>query len=116
MLAGIAPVCLLVGGGASTVWLWLGDRSLSRRKEDEKSVKMSCPCCGVHVRFESERLGQQIDCPQCRKSMTLRGPENLKIACFFCKQHVEFPVHAIGEKVRCPHCKREIILKEPATG
>jgi hypothetical protein len=35
MVARFAPVCLLVGGSASTAWVWLGDRSLKRRKEDE---------------------------------------------------------------------------------
>lgn len=112
MMIAFAPVCLLVGGATSNVWLWLSGRSADRRKEGEKSIKMSCPGCGVHIRFESARLGQQIDCPQCRKSIALRRPENLKMSCYFCREHIEFPAHAIGEKMRCPHCRKDITLKE----
>jgi predicted RNA-binding Zn-ribbon protein involved in translation (DUF1610 family) len=112
LMVGFVPVCLLLGGSASTVWLWLGDRSTNRQKEQEKSIKMSCPECGVHIRFERGRLGQQLDCPQCRKSITLRQPKNLKMACFFCHEHIEFPAHAIGEKMPCPHCKKDITLKD----
>jgi predicted RNA-binding Zn-ribbon protein involved in translation (DUF1610 family) len=111
MMVGLAPVCLLMGGSASTVWLLLRGRSTSRRKEQEKFIKMSCPACGVHIRFERERLGQQLDCPQCRKSITLHVPKNLKMSCFFCHEHIEFPAHAIGEKMPCPHCKKDITLQ-----
>jgi hypothetical protein len=112
---GLAPVCLLIGGSASTVWLWLGDRSLNRAKEDEKSIKMSCPGCGVHIRFGRERLGKQLDCPQCSKSITLRREETLKMACYFCKEYIEFPAHAIGERLKCPHCQMDITLREFTT-
>jgi predicted RNA-binding Zn-ribbon protein involved in translation (DUF1610 family) len=114
MATAFAPICLLIGGGASTAWLWQGNRSSKRRKEDEKSIKMSCPECGTHIRFERERLGQQIDCPQCEKFITLRREQNLKMACYFCNGHIEFPTHAINEKISCPHCKMDITLKKPS--
>lgn len=114
MLAGFAPVCLLVGGSTSTMWLWLSRRSTNRRMKDAQSIKMSCPACGVHIRFGRERLGDQIDCPQCRKPITLRGLGSLKMACYFCDEHIEFPSHAVGEKMKCPHCDKDITLKEPA--
>jgi len=114
LLAGFIPICLLMGGSASTAWLWFAGRPSHRRQEDEKSIKMSCPGCGVHIRFERERLGQQIDCPQCHKVITLRREENLKMPCYFCREHIEFPSRAIGEKLKCPHCKNDITLRDLA--
>jgi hypothetical protein len=113
-MVAFAPAFLLAGGSASTVWLWLGNRLSNRRREDEKFVKMSCPACGIHIKFEGVRLGQQIDCPKCQKSITLRRSENLKMSCFFCAGHVEFPAHAVGEKLKCPHCHKDITLKATA--
>ena len=110
--AGLAPICLLIGGSASTTWFWVAERSANRRKENEKSIKMNCSGCGVHIRFERERLGEQVDCPQCGKSIKLRSPESLKMSCYFCDEHIEFPAHAIGEKLKCPHCHSDITLEE----
>ena len=75
---------------------------------------MSCPVCGVHIRFDERNLGQKIPCPHCQKAITLRKLDLLKMACFFCQEHIEFPPHAIGEKMPCPHCHMDITLKEPA--
>ena len=75
---------------------------------------MTCPGCGIHIRFALQNLGQRIPCPHCRKMITLREPDLLKMVCLYCKQHVEFPPHAIGQRIPCPHCKKEITLKEPA--
>jgi len=113
LIIGFIPIYLLVGSGTASFWLWFGQRTQSRLKEDGKFIKMSCPDCGVHIRFESARIGQQIDCPQCRKSITLRRQGNLKMSCYFCEGHIEFPAHAIGEKLKCPHCKMDITLNEP---
>jgi hypothetical protein len=76
-------------------------------------VKMFCPSCGGHIKFASQNIGQSIPCPHCRKTITLRKPENLKMSCFFCQGHIEFPAHATGGKMPCPHCKMDITLKEP---
>ena len=76
-------------------------------------LKMPCPSCGGHIKFDTRNLGQKAACPHCQAMITLRKPENLKMACFFCKGHIEFPPHAIGEKMPCPHCKMDITLKEP---
>jgi uncharacterized paraquat-inducible protein A len=75
---------------------------------------MSCPSCGIHIRFAGKNLGQKIPCPHCQTSITLRRPDLLKMACFFCHGHIKFPPHAIGEKISCPHCNMGITLKEPA--
>jgi hypothetical protein len=104
------PLYLLLGSYASVTSLWLE----GRRFKAAKFLKMSCPACGVHIRFDDRNLGQKIPCPQCQKPVTLRKPENLKMSCFFCQEHIEFPAHAIGEKMPCPHCKMDITLKEPA--
>ena len=113
VIIGFIPLYLLAGSSTASVWLWIGKHAENWQAEETKSIKMSCPACGVHIRFESDRLGQQLDCPQCRKSITLRRPENLKMLCFFCHGHIEFPTHAIGEKLKCPHCHSDITLKEP---
>jgi len=115
IIIGFIPIYLLAGSGTASFWLWFGKHAENRLKEETKSIKMSCPTCGTHIRFESARVGQQIDCPQCRKSITLRRPENLKMACYFCHGHMEFPAYAVGEKMPCPHCKMDITLKEVAT-
>jgi predicted RNA-binding Zn-ribbon protein involved in translation (DUF1610 family) len=115
IIIGFIPIYLLLGSGTASFWLWFGGRAESRLKEEVKFIKMSCPDCGVHIRFESVRLGQQINCPQCRKSITLRQPGNLKMFCFFCQGHIEFPTHAAGLKLKCPHCDQDITLKEPVT-
>ena len=87
---------------------WLGSRR-------GNFAKVSCPACGVHIKFARQNLGQKTSCPQCGKSVTLHQPEEkLKMSCFFCQGHIEFPPHAIGEKIPCPHCKMDITLKEPA--
>jgi hypothetical protein len=84
---------------------WLGSRR-------ENFAKMSCPACGGHIRFAAQNAGQAIPCPHCRKTITLRQPDNLKMSCFFCQGHIEFPPHALGQKIPCPHCKMDITLKE----
>jgi hypothetical protein len=101
---------LLLGSCVASVNLmWLEDQV----PQPVESRKMSCPGCGIHIRFDLQDLGQKIPCPQCQKVITLREPDLLKMACLYCKQHVEFPAHAIGQKIRCPHCKNEMTLKEP---
>ena len=106
---------LLVGGYAAVLWLWLGEPVLARnRKEQVESLKMSCPSCGIHIKFARQDLGRKIACPKCRTTITLRKPNLLKMSCFFCQEHIEFPSHAIGEKMPCPHCKMDITLKDPA--
>jgi hypothetical protein len=95
---------------ASVNLLWLEDR----KPQPAETRKMTCPGCGIHIRFALLNLGQQIPCPHCQKIITLREPDLLKTVCLYCKQHIEFPPHAIGQKIRCPHCKNEMTLKEPA--
>ena len=110
-IIGLLPLYLLLGSYAAMFWLWLA----GRRAKTDQFVKMSCPACGVHIRFADRNVGQKIPCPQCRKAITLRKPDLLKMSCFFCQEHIDFPPHAIGEKIPCPHCKMDITLKEPAT-
>ena len=107
-IIGVLPLYLLVGSYVGVFWLWLA----GCRAKAAKFIKMSCPACGVHLRFDDRNLGQKILCPQCQKSITLRKPDLLKIVCFFCQEHIEFPSHAIGEKMPCPHCNMDITLKE----
>jgi hypothetical protein len=110
IIIGLLPFYLLLGSCVAIIWLWWA----SRRVKAAKSHKMSCPACGVHIRFDDRNLGQKISCPQCRAAITLRKPDLLKMVCFFCQGHIEYPSHAIGEKMACPHCKMDIRLKEPA--
>ena len=110
IIISLIPVYLLFGSCVSLIWLWRGERWRMQKRE---SIKMSCPACGVHIKFASPFMGQKIPCPQCRAIITLRKPDLLKMACFFCHEHIEFPTHAIGEKIPCPHCKMDITLKEP---
>lgn len=109
IVIGLLPIFMLFGSYAAICWLWLA----TRRMKAAKFVKMSCPACGTHIRFDDRNLGQKIPCPHCQKAITLRKPNLLKMSCFFCKEHIEFPTHAIGEKMPCPHCKMDITLKEP---
>ena len=95
---------------ASVNLLWLEDQA----PQQTETRKMTCPGCGIHIRFALQNLGQRISCPHCQKIITLREPDLLKTVCLYCKQHVEFPADAIGERIRCPHCKNEMTLKEPA--
>jgi hypothetical protein len=114
------PAYLLFGSYLVLIWLW-GSKAgraarivaTDRHGSAAELLKMSCPSCGVHIRFACQNLGQKIPCPKCQKTITLRKPDNLKMSCFFCKEHIEFPAHAIGEKLKCPHCKMDITLKEP---
>jgi hypothetical protein len=99
---------ILLVGGAAVLWFQ------RRAAQVAGTLKMNCPSCGVHIRFAVQNIGQEIPCPQCRKSIVLRQPKNLKMSCFFCNEHIEFPSHAVGEKMPCPHCKMDITLKEPA--
>ena len=110
IIVGIMPLYLLLGSYAAVVRLW----QEGRRAKAAKFLKMSCPACGVRIRFDDRNLGQKIPCPHCRAAITLRKPDLLKITCFFCREHIEFPPHAIGEKISCPHCNMDITLKEPA--
>ena len=102
MMSAVAAY-LLVG---SCLLLW------KSRRVAPKALKLSCPNCGGHIRFSAQNLGQQIPCPHCRTTITLRKPdEMLKMSCFFCKEHIEFPSHALGQKIKCPHCKMDITLR-----
>lgn len=109
-IVGLLPIYLLLGSYSAMIWLWLE----GRRAKAAKYFKMSCPGCGIHIRFDDRNLGQKIPCPHCQTAITLRKPENLKMSCFFCQEHIEFPAHAIGQKLKCPHCNKDIGLKEPA--
>ena len=107
LLAGAAAYLLVGGSGTLLALRW------ARRVEEFR--KISCPACGVHIRFAVENTGQSISCPKCRAAVTLRKPEeDLKMSCYFCKGHIEFPPHAIGEKIKCPHCRMDITLTIPA--
>jgi predicted RNA-binding Zn-ribbon protein involved in translation (DUF1610 family) len=110
IIVGIMPLYLLLGSYAAVIWLWLA----GRRAKATKFIKMSCPSCGIHLRFDARNLGQKIPCPHCQTNITLRKSDLLKMACFFCQEHIQFPAHAIGEKIPCPHCNMDITLKEPA--
>jgi len=103
------PVYLLLDSYLAMIGLWLEER----RAQTARFLRMSCPACGIHLRFDSRNLGQRIPCPHCQKIITLRKSDLLKMSCFFCQEHIEFPPHAIGEKIPCPHCKMNITLKEP---
>ena len=109
VIAELWPICLLLGSYAAACGLWRA----GRKAKAAQFLKMSCPACGIHIRFDEANLGQKVDCPYCRKTITLRKPDLLKIPCFYCHKHIEFPSHAIGEKTTCPHCRTGIILKEP---
>jgi predicted RNA-binding Zn-ribbon protein involved in translation (DUF1610 family) len=105
------PVYLLLGSYAAVVWLWLE----GRRAKAADFLKMSCPSCGVHLRFDGRNIGQNIPCPHCQTTIVLRKPdENLKMACVLCGGRIEFPPHAIGSKIPCPHCAKNITLLKPA--
>ena len=100
---------LLLGSYAAVVWRWLE----GRRAKATRFLKMSCPDCGVHIRFDDKNLGRKIPCPHCQAEITLIKLEHLITSCFFCKEHIEFPAHALGEKITCPHCNMGITLKKP---
>ena len=110
LIIGFLPFYLLLGSYAALIWLWLE----GRRAKAAKFLKMSCPSCGIHIRFSDRNLGRKIPCPHCQTNITLRKPDLLKTSCFFCQGHIEFPAHAIGEKIPCSHCNMDITLKEPA--
>jgi DNA-directed RNA polymerase subunit RPC12/RpoP len=97
---------LFVGSAVLLAWSLLD-------KPDEVPLKTICTNCGGHIAFSARNLDQQIPCPHCQATITLRKPDLLKMSCFFCKEHIEFPAHAVGQKISCPHCKMEITLKEP---
>jgi len=96
---------ILLGGSCAVFWM---ER---RTRLAIEFQKMFCPSCGGHVRFATQNLGRQINCPHCKAALTLRKAENLKMSCFFCKEHIEFPAHALGRKIQCPHCKMDITLQ-----
>jgi hypothetical protein len=110
IIIGLLPFYLLLGSCVAIIWLWWA----GRRAGKPVTLKMSCPSCGIHIKFARQNLGQMIPCPKCQKTITLRKPDLLKMSCFFCQEHIEFPPHAIGEKIPCPHCKMDITLKETA--
>jgi hypothetical protein len=111
-LLAVAVWLLFIGSLVTMPFAWASEKI--KRAEAAITLKMSCPDCGIHIKFARQNLGQKIPCPQCQKIVTLRRPEEkLKMSCFFCQEHIEFPPHAIGEKMPCPHCKMGITLKEP---
>jgi predicted RNA-binding Zn-ribbon protein involved in translation (DUF1610 family) len=115
MIARFLPAYIALGSYAALLWLCIIEPMLGRRRQSlSESLKMSCPSCGIHIRFKVKNLGQKIPCPQCQTNIALRRPDLLKMACFFCKEHIKFPPHAIGEKIACPHCNMDITLKELA--
>jgi hypothetical protein len=115
MIAEFLPAYIALGSYTALLWLCIIEPVLNRRQKSlSESQKMSCPACGIHIRFAGKNLGRKIPCPQCQTSITLRRPDLLKMTCFFCRGHIKFPPHAIGEKIACPHCNMDITLKEPA--
>jgi len=123
-IMGLIPIYLLLGSYGVFIWLWFTKEGreaqhVAAMSSDQRDtfaglLKMSCPACGGHIKFDGQNMGQQIPCPHCQKNTTLCKSGPLKMACFFCQGHIEFPPHAIGEKMPCPHCKMDITLKEPA--
>lgn len=37
-------------------------------------TKIECPACGQHVEFQTETLGQSIECPSCKHGFTAKMP------------------------------------------
>lgn len=116
-------IYLAFGSFASLIWVRFSHEAKTVRSMEARQhaaqrdaaiglLKMSCPSCGVRIKFAFQNIGQNIPCPHCSKTITLRKPDSLKMSCFFCQEHIEFPAHAIGEKIPCPHCKMNITLKE----
>jgi predicted RNA-binding Zn-ribbon protein involved in translation (DUF1610 family) len=114
----LLPFYLLLGSVAACFWLHFAKKSgfgsAGAELNSADSLKMSCPACGVHIKFAPQNLGQKLPCPQCQKSIILRKPDLLKLTCFYCKEHIEFPAHSLGQKIACPHCNKGIVLKERA--
>jgi hypothetical protein len=107
VLTMLGTVILPILSYSSVGWLWW------RGKLEAKFLKMSCPSCGGHLKFEFTSLGKQVPCPHCQAAVTLRKPdENLKMSCFLCKERIEFPSHALGSIIRCPHCHKDITLRQ----
>lgn len=114
LLPGETDVFLCISNGVVFLGAGLSLWTSRKARMAASFVKMSCPGCGVHIRFPIQNLGQTMPCPQCKTAIKLRKPENLKMACYFCREHIEFPAHALGEKIKCPHCRSDITLKESA--
>jgi hypothetical protein len=115
IIAEFLPAYIALGSYTALLWLYIIEPVLGRRQQSfSEFLKMSCPSCGIHIRFAGKNLGRKISCPHCQTGITLRKPDLLKIDCFFCHGHIKFPPHAIGEKISCPHCNMDITLKEPA--
>ncbi len=106
-----AVVSLLFSREARTARLAEARQTAARRDATAGLMKMFCPACGGHVKFAAQNIGQQISCPHCKATITLRkSDEDLKMSCVLCGGHVEFPAHAIGQKIPCPHCAKTITL------
>ena len=94
IIAEVTLAYLVLGSYFMLAGLWLQNRRVASKDE----VKISCPCCGGHVTFASQNLGQRIPCPHCQAIIALSKSDLLKMTCYFCKEHIEFPAHALGQK------------------
>jgi prepilin-type N-terminal cleavage/methylation domain-containing protein/prepilin-type processing-associated H-X9-DG protein len=112
---GISPGAADIITTAAAVYLFIGSLMalwiLRRVVAEARFSKAFCSACGGHVQFLRENLGQEIPCPHCKATMTLREPDRtIKMTCVLCGGHVEFPTHALGQKIACPHCRKIITL------
>ncbi len=97
-ITGLAPSYLLVCGYGAMPSLWrgraaslIGAASRGDGLSPPSEVKMSCPGCGIHIKYPVQNLGQRIPCPNCQAMITLRKSDLLETASSYWTQHVEFP-------------------------
>ena len=139
LIISLVPVFLLLYSYSATIYLWRRAHSAPGRPSatsafslqplafsSTSSFKMSCPNCGIHIRFASENAGQTTSCPQCSAPILLRDstPSTiaptpafslqpsafLRTSCLLCSGHIEFPADGLGQTISCPHCKMTTTL------
>ena len=86
-LLAIAVWYLFLGSSIALIMVWASERI----RRANPRIKMACAQCGGHIDFSLRNAGQEIPCPHCQATITLRKPDLLAMSCFFCQGHIKFP-------------------------
>jgi hypothetical protein len=76
MVTRLGTAFLVLGTLATAGWVWIFEPAFARRRAAQnRSQKVSCPSCGGHIGFTLLMpLGRGMNCPHCRKDITLIAP------------------------------------------
>lgn len=76
-------------------------------------ILFKCFECSRHLVAETDRIGEAVECGQCKERMLVPQPD-IAFQCPKCEAELAAPADLAGEAFRCTRCEEALIV--PAAG